>query len=71
VARRAISFRWYPPFDVPAIELRIFWIVAQLGAFADECAALVTVFELAVDLGEAIPSPDGAVVRFTEAARQR
>src|ERR1700758_1932872 len=58
LARRTVGFRWYPPFDVPTIELRIFEFVAQLDAFADEYAAFVAVLELAADPGEAIPAPD-------------
>ena len=60
--RRAVGFRWNPPFDVPAIQLRIFWVIAQVDAFADECAVVVAVLEFAADPGEAFPAPDGAIV---------
>ena len=65
--RRAVNFRRKPFFDVPAIHGRIFRFLPQLDDFAKQRARCgIAVLKFPADPGQAIPAPDGAIVRFAD-----
>src|SRR5260370_8948828 len=65
-AGRAVRFRRQPTLDVPAIHGRIFWLLAQFNALAQQRAMLVAVLEFSADPTEAIPTPCSPVISFPE-----
>jgi hypothetical protein len=66
-SRRAVGFRRQPLFDVPAIHGGIFRFFPELDALAQQNAVLVALLKFAANPGQAILSPDGAIVRLAEA----
>src|SRR5260370_31139152 len=67
-ARRAVHFRRQPALDMPAVDGRIFWLLAQLDNFAQEGSRCgIALLEFSADPRQAIPAPHRAVIRFGEA----
>src|SRR6266436_4715375 len=67
-ARRAVRFRRHPALDMPAVDGRIFWLLAQLDNFAQEGSRRgIARLEFSADPRQAIPAPHRAVIRFAEA----
>src|SRR5260370_38195674 len=57
-ARRAVHFRRHPALDMPAVDGRIFWLLAQLDNFAQEGSRWgIALLEFSADPRQAIPAP--------------
>ena len=66
-ARRTVSFGRNPLFDVPAIDRRIFRLLAQLDDFAKQRSGTrIVLLEFSADPRKPIPSPHGAIIWRTE-----
>src|SRR5260370_17723536 len=67
-ARRRVHFRRHPALDMPAVEGRIFGLLAQLGNFGQEGSRCgIALLEFSADPRQAIPAPYSAVIRLAEA----